>query len=108
MTPERLQQVSRIYHDALVRDTSEREAFVRQACGDDEAMRQEVESLLIPPASAEDFLGEPAMAMAARLMQPDAATSLLTGRRIGPYQLRTSSASAAWAKGMRARHQART
>ena len=87
MTPERLQQVSRIYHDALVRDTSEREAFVRQACGDDEAMRQEVDSLLAQPASAEDFLGEPAMAMAARLMQPDAATSLLTGRRIGPYQL---------------------
>ena len=87
MTPERLRQVSRIYHEALARDPHARDTFVHQACGDDETLRQEVESLLAQPASAENFLGHPAMAMAARLIDPDPATSLLTGLRIGPYQL---------------------
>jgi Tol biopolymer transport system component len=87
MTPERLRQVSRIYHEALARDPHARDAFLRQACGDDETLRQEVESLLAQPASAENFLGHPAIAMAARLMDPDPATSLQTGRRIGSYQL---------------------
>jgi Tol biopolymer transport system component len=86
MTPERLQKISRIYHDAQARDPRARDAFVRQACGDDEAMRQEVESLLSQPASVENFLGEPAIAMAASLMR-DTATSTLTGRQIGPYQI---------------------
>ena len=87
MTPERLQQVSRIYHEALARDPNAREAFVRQACGDDEVMRHEIESLLAQPASAENFLGDPAMAVAARLIDAVGPASLLTGRRIGSYQL---------------------
>ena len=65
MTPARWRQVSRIYYDALARDSRERVSFLREACRDDEALRQEVESLLAQPASAENFLGEPALAMAA-------------------------------------------
>jgi len=87
MTPERLQEVSRIYHEALARDPEARNAFVRQACGDDEAMRRDVESLLTQPATAENFLGEPAIAVAARLADPGDKPSVLTGRRIGSYQL---------------------
>src|SRR5439155_514922 len=37
MTPERWQQVSRIYHDALARGSGERASLVREACQDDEA-----------------------------------------------------------------------
>jgi eukaryotic-like serine/threonine-protein kinase len=86
MTSERWQQVSRIYHDALALDPGGRQAFVREACGADEVLRQEVESLLAQPVSAEDFLGEPAMA-AAEPGPSEAARSMLTGRRLGAYQV---------------------
>ena len=86
MTPERWQQVSRIYHDALARDSGERASFLHEACQDDEALRQEVESLLAQPASAENFLGEPALAMAPALMD-DAAEPPLTGQTLGVYRI---------------------
>jgi eukaryotic-like serine/threonine-protein kinase len=86
MTPQRWQQVSRIYHDALARDTSERASFLREACRDDEALRQEVESLLAQPASTDDFLSAPALAMATRLVD-DPAEPALAGQRVGVYQL---------------------
>ncbi|HEX2455623.1 MAG TPA: serine/threonine-protein kinase, partial [Vicinamibacterales bacterium] len=84
MTPERWQQVSQIYHAALARDRQRREAFVREACGGDEALRREVTSLLKQPVSEENFLGEPAVA-APPMENPGAST--LTGRRLGVYQL---------------------
>ena len=52
----------------------------------DEALRQEVESLLAQPASTENFLGEPAVAMAPGLMD-DPAEPTLTGQRLGVYQI---------------------
>jgi eukaryotic-like serine/threonine-protein kinase len=86
MTPDRWQQVSRIYYEALARDSDERASFLREACRDDDALRQEVESLLAQPASTEDFLGEPAVAMAPELVD-DPAEPTLTGRRLGVYQI---------------------
>ena len=86
MTPDRWQQVSRIYYEALARDSDERASFLREACRDDDALRQEVESLLAQPASTENFLGEPAVAMAPELMD-DPAEPTLTGRRLGVYQI---------------------
>jgi Tol biopolymer transport system component len=86
MTPERWRQISRIYYDALARDSQERVSFLREACRDDEALRQEVESLLAQPASAENFLGEPALAMAAGLVD-DPPEPMLTGQRLGAYQI---------------------
>ena len=85
MTPERWQEVSRIYYDALARDSHERASFLRETC-QDEALRQEVESLLAQPASTENFLVEPAVAMAPELMD-DPAEPTLTGRRLGVYQI---------------------
>ena len=47
MEPDRRhRQISDIYHAALARNPAEREAFVRNACDGDEALRLEVESLL--------------------------------------------------------------
>ncbi len=86
MTPERWQQVSRIYYRALARDAGERASFVREACRDDEALRQEVESLLAQPALTEDFLSEPALAMAPGLVD-DPAERTLTGHRLGVYHI---------------------
>ena len=86
MTPERWRQVSRIYYDTLARDAGERASFLREACRDDEALRQEVESLLAQPASAEKFLTEPALAMAPELVD-DPSEAMLTGQRLGVYQI---------------------
>ena len=86
MTPERWRQVSRVYHDALARDSGERASFLREACRDDEALRQDVESLLAQPASTENFLGEPAFAMAPGLVD-DSAEATLTGQSLGVYHV---------------------
>ena len=47
MNPERWQQIERIYHDALAIDVSRRAAFLSTACGEDAALRAEVESLFV-------------------------------------------------------------
>jgi serine/threonine protein kinase/Tol biopolymer transport system component len=86
MTPERWQQVSRIYHDALARDSGARASFLRDVCRDDESLRQEVESLLAQPASTENFLEAPAFAMAPGLID-DPAQPTLTRQRLGVYQI---------------------
>ena len=46
MEPKRWQKIEELYHAALGRGESERPAFLDQACGGDEALRREVESLL--------------------------------------------------------------
>ena len=46
MTPERWRDIERVYHDALAAPPERRAALLTEACGDDEAFRQEVESLL--------------------------------------------------------------
>ena len=86
MTPERWRQVTRVYYDALARDPGQRASFVREACRDDEALRQEVESLLAQSASTDHFLDQPALAMAPELVD-DSAEPTLTGQTLGVYHL---------------------
>ena len=57
MTPERWEQVSRLYHAAPGRDVTQRASFLADACAGDEALRHEVESLA-QERSAEGFLAE--------------------------------------------------
>ena len=68
MTPERWQQISQLYHAALTRPVDQRAAFLADACADDEALRQEIESLLAHERTAEGFLGPPAVEVAAAVM----------------------------------------
>jgi Tol biopolymer transport system component len=85
LASDRWEAVERLYHDALARPVEDRAAFLAAACAGDQVMRQEVESLLAQAASG-DFLAEPAIAVAAQMASmPE--TPVLTGRRIGVYQL---------------------
>ena len=68
MTPERWQQIEKIYHSALELAESERPAFLEKACAGDEALRQEVESLLRSEQSGDRFIEEPALEVAAKMM----------------------------------------
>ncbi len=86
MTPERWQQIEEIYHAALTRDERERAAYLREACAGDDALRQEVESLLAHQGTAEGFLGTPALEVAAAAVTAGAPSAMI-GRRIGSYQI---------------------
>ena len=86
MTPERWRRVEELYHAALARDARDRALFLGDACAGDDALRHDVESLLAQPASAETFLGEPAVVMAARLVSGPG-PSIPAGHRIGGYQV---------------------
>jgi len=83
---DRWQQIERLYNGALARGATEREAFLAQACGNDEALRQEVRSLLGYERAADRFLERPALAEAARSLARDARPAL-TGRRISGYDV---------------------
>jgi eukaryotic-like serine/threonine-protein kinase len=56
MTPERWKRIDQLYDEALNHKTDERLAFLREACGSDEDLRREVESLLEAQARSRDFL----------------------------------------------------
>ena len=86
MTPERWEQVERLYHAAQARAAGERAAFLETACAADADLRREVESLLTRSASADGLLGEPAMDIAAQMVSTPE-NSMLIGRRIGAYQI---------------------
>jgi serine/threonine-protein kinase len=78
MTDDRWARLDSILQAALVRPPEAREPFVREACGDDAALRDEVLSLLKHDESATNFLEESAPAVRARL-QP--------GQHLGPYRI---------------------
>jgi serine/threonine-protein kinase len=81
MSPERWQQVERLYQAACERPAEERRQFLDNACGGDEQLRREVESLLAFNGQASQFLETPALETTARsLAQP-----LAEGTRLGPY-----------------------
>src|SRR4030095_15237266 len=68
MEPERWRRVEELYHAALRVTTDQRAAFLKDACGGDEELLGEVESLLTHEESAEAFIKAPAFEVAARLI----------------------------------------
>ncbi len=83
MPTDRWREVERIYHAALERDPDRRAAFLREACGDDEALRLEVQSLLEFDEPAVRFLERPALEQAARGLAEEPAPHLAPGRIAG-------------------------
>jgi hypothetical protein len=61
MEAERWQKIQQLYHSALEQEADSRETFIATACGDDEELRQEVESLLAQSETSAAFLEKPAM-----------------------------------------------
>ena len=70
MTPERWQQISRIFKSAIALDSDARRAYVAEKCGADESLRSEVENLIAShqQANHEDFIGGNAAEKGARLI----------------------------------------
>ena len=86
MTPERWQQIEKIYHSALELAENERAAFLEKACAGDEGLRREVESLLAHEEQAESFIESPALAVAAQEQAQDHAHSWV-GQQMGSYKI---------------------
>ncbi|AHG92698.1 protein kinase (plasmid) [Gemmatirosa kalamazoonensis] len=62
MTPERWRAVDAVLQGALACEPERRDTFVREACGDDDALRREVAALLAAHHESTDaFLGRPAV-----------------------------------------------
>ena len=57
MTPERWQRIDQLLDSALKREESQRAAFLKEACGGDEALRQGVERLLAHEANSQGVPG---------------------------------------------------
>lgn len=86
-TSDRWNTVERLYHAALARDERERATFVRDACGGDEGLQREVESLLAYAGDARGFLAAPGIEAVAALTKPEARARNPVGRRLGPYKI---------------------
>ena len=85
LSSRRWQQIKSIVDAALDRETSERPAFLDEACRDPE-LRKEVESLLAHELSG--FLEEPAAAQLDAPEEPARATPMdLTGRTLAHYKI---------------------
>ena len=84
LTPERWQQIARIYELAVDRDPATLDSFLSEACASDEGLRREVESLL-QQEGARVVLDRPLWATAAPLF--DADPDLHPGTTLGPYRI---------------------
>jgi len=81
MTPHQWRLVKEVFESALERDSEKRAAFLAQACGGDDEVRQEVESLLVAHDRDSGFMNEPV----GRLM-PNDKPLLVAGQRFGNYE----------------------
>jgi serine/threonine protein kinase len=86
MTPESHRRICNLYNSASELATAERSAFLDEACGGDEALRREVESLLAARDKAGDYFAAPAMDVAARLLAEENYPSL-AGQSLSHYQV---------------------
>jgi serine/threonine protein kinase len=85
MTPERWQQVKGIFDEALRCAPSDRSIFLTSACGGDELLRQEVESLISSHERDGSFIDSPAYEAAAEILTNG--KELIVGQRVGHYQI---------------------
>ena len=86
MNAERWQQIDQLFHSALKWKDGERTAFVAQACGGDEQLRLEVESLLASHEQATSFIEMPAGDAAAGLLA-ERRSLLATGTMVRRYKI---------------------
>jgi serine/threonine-protein kinase len=84
MKVQRWKEIDDIFAAALERDSAERQAFLAEACGGDEALRAEVESLLAHNLP-ESLFGGHAVHEATRLLEQKAGAG--TGDQIGHYRI---------------------
>ena len=86
MNPERLWQIEELYHLASERVPSERETFLREACGSDAELKRQVLSLLAQDSGAGP-MERPVLEVAADLLSNSPTRQWTPGTQVGPYQI---------------------
>ncbi|MGH9970002.1 MAG: protein kinase domain-containing protein [Pyrinomonadaceae bacterium] len=89
VTAERWQRIKDLFNSTLARPATERARFLLKACGTDESLRKEVESLLSAHEEDESFLNVPAYELAAEMLEKGKSQPAV-GDRIGPYTILSS------------------
>jgi hypothetical protein len=84
--PRRWASIAELFHRALDTPPEQRGAFLEASCGDDEALRREVRSLLEAHERAGGMLDAPVVT--ARDLLADGAAQELVGRDLGHYRIR--------------------
>ncbi len=83
---EREQQVTSIFHSAIAREPHERGPYLDGACGNDQALRDEVEELIRSHANAGSFIESPAYERGGELLEGNV-PGTRAGQSIGPYKI---------------------
>jgi hypothetical protein len=95
--PDRWERIEQVYHDALARDEHERATFLRSACGADNQLRSEVESLLARNEAAEALFAVPALQTFGDLLTADVDPATRAPRSAAT-ESSACSVVAAWAR----------
>jgi len=82
---ERWNQVSRLYHAAMAMDSTQRTAFLAEACGNDESLYREL-ALLVAQPGVESFLESPAVADQSASPTVTSVDNVI-GRDVGAYRV---------------------
>ena len=85
LAPEDWRRMKDVFAGARALPASERQAYLSAACVGNEALRQEVESLLASDERAKSFLESPAVVRGDGTPHP--AQSMIEGRQLGAYQV---------------------
>ncbi|HEX8072230.1 MAG TPA: protein kinase [Pyrinomonadaceae bacterium] len=86
MNPERYQQVKQLFAAAVECDAGARADYLARACGGDEELRAEVESLLAHDEPESEFIEKSAFEVTARLLADEEAQARRE-QRIGAYKV---------------------
>ena len=84
--PDEWARVKELFEGALALAPSQRSSFIASACGDDDALRRQVEELLASHGKANSFLETPAVL-------GDMVHRNLEGQQLGPYHIESRIAA---------------
>jgi len=89
LTPARWQRLQQVYHDCADLPHPARDAYIRDACGDDHSLAREIASLLEHDASADSIFERRAIDVLARAVADNesSAASRLIGQTISHYRI---------------------
>ncbi|MFH1999675.1 MAG: serine/threonine-protein kinase, partial [Planctomycetota bacterium] len=83
LNPHRWTEIKNLFEEVMTIPSEERTVFLDRKCGEDSALRMEVESLIHADTSAGNFLEEPVVLG----LPGDGVQARLEGRQIGQYRL---------------------